>query len=267
MLPEFIYVTDLHGCIPKYENVLAFAIEHKVKLIHLGADLLPKGEGLLKRQKKFVKTYLKEFYTRCKSLGIDVLAFFGNDDVYTRKQYFREYATLLDEVPFLKDGWEFRAYGYVPIYPWPLRTACKLDYEGDDWDRTILTKDAGPEGLYVVQEPEVYFRDKGTIEDDLKTIKGHSKLIMAIHCPPIGVNLDVCDNGRRAGSKSVLEWIEREQPLMTLHGHIHENYEMTKMWKCSINQTVVVQPGQRYETTDFVYVEPDRSTLVSVKEI
>ena len=85
---KFIYATDLHGSIPKYEDILKFAIEQDIHLIHLGADLLPKGSNLLGIQKDFVNIFLKEFYKLAKENNIDVLAFFGNDDIYTRKKYF-----------------------------------------------------------------------------------------------------------------------------------------------------------------------------------
>jgi len=125
---RLLYATDLHGDTQKYEDVLEFAKEHEIKLIHLGADILPKGPALLKIQKKFVKGYLKHFYARCQYEGIKVLACFGNDDVYTRKKYFREYADLLDEEPYERDGYVFKAYPYVLDYPFGLKTACKLDH-------------------------------------------------------------------------------------------------------------------------------------------
>ena len=131
---RFLYTTDLHGNIQKFEDVFAYANRYDIKLLHLGADLLPKGEGMLKAQKKFIKGYLKNFYIRCHNEGITVLAFFGNDDVYTRKKYFRqsigEYGDLLDEVPFKRGDYLFKAYPYVLDYPFGLKTACKLDYEG-----------------------------------------------------------------------------------------------------------------------------------------
>lgn len=131
-MPEikFLYTTDLHGDIDKYRKLLDLAIEHDIDLIHLGADLLPKGSGILKAQKNFVKGYLKSFYIECRDKGINVLAFFGNDDLYTRKKYFRKYAELLDEVPYEQNGYTFKAYGYVPDYRFALKSACKIDHHG-----------------------------------------------------------------------------------------------------------------------------------------
>jgi Icc-related predicted phosphoesterase len=44
-----------------------------------------------------------------------------------------------------------------------------------------------------------------------------------------------------AGSQAVRELIERYQPLVALHGHIHESRAMTK-----IGRTVCINPGSEY---------------------
>jgi len=96
---RFLYATDLHGNQRKYDDVYQYAYDNGIDLIHIGADILPKGPEILKEQKAFIRNYLKEFYLKCSESGIKVLAFFGNDDIYTRKRYLLEYASLLDETP------------------------------------------------------------------------------------------------------------------------------------------------------------------------
>jgi len=262
----FIYTTDLHGDVLKYEAVLKFAQEQKINLVHLGADLLPKGSGILSQQKKFINGYLKKYYKRCKDLGIDVLAFFGNDDIYTRKKYFLKYATLLDETPYSKNGYDFRAYGFVPDYPFGLKTACKLDYDGWKCPDPYLGRplDCGPKGLEEIPDIEKYFIKKGTIENDLKNIHVITdKTIMATHAPPWSLDLDVCRGGRRVGSKSVYDWIKNEKPLVVLSGHIHESYDVSKVWKAKIGKTTVIQPGQLPDKTHIVVISVQNNEVVS----
>ena len=262
---KFLYVTDLHGSIPKYLTIQKFAQEQKIDLIHLGADLLPKGSGILKEQKKFINGFLKDFYETCKKQNIDVLASFGNDDIYSRKPYFKKYATLLDEVPYQKNGYEFKAYGFVPDYPFGLKTACKLDYNGWVCPDPYISRpvDCGPTGdLIEIPDVKKYFAEKGTIEDDLKKIQAANNTIMAIHVPPYYSDLDVCVGGRRVGSKSVYDWIKKQQPLLCLSGHIHENYSVTKVWQNKIGKTLVIQPGQTPETSDTV-----RFVLIAIKAL
>lgn len=286
---RFLYTTDLHGNIQKYEDVLKLALLHETKLIHLGADILPKGKGLLKKQKNFIKGYLKTFYIECQRHGITVLSFFGNDDAYNRKIYFvksiGEYGDLLDEVPFKRNGYTFKAYGWVPDHPYSLKNGTKLDNKnskpekliptyiempvfGSDTNETVMVPfspkpvDTEPTGslinsagFYEIENLKEYFKHKGTIKDDLKSIRAGRKTIMAIHSPPSHVNLDVCSGFKRVGSESVLHWIEKKQPLLVLCGHIHESYEVTGHWKTMLGWTTIIQPGQAEDSTTAVLIE------------
>lgn len=83
-----------------------------------------------------------------------------------------------------------------------------------------------------------------------------SKSIFNVHVPPIGVGLDVCPEldaelkpitrggeivMKAAGSTAVKNVIERYQPLLGLHGHIHESPGIAK-----IGRTVCINPGSEY---------------------
>jgi Icc-related predicted phosphoesterase len=260
---SFLYVTDLHGSITKFEAALALALELQLPLIHLGGDLLPKSSDIFGKQKKFVNGYLQKFYSRCHLNNIDVLAFWGNDDIYTRKKYFLKYATLLDETPYTRNGYTFKAYPYVQDLPFGLKTAAKRDSPGwvlPDPDRSIPV-DVTEQGIVPIRNINKYFQEKGSIQEDLKAIHANSKTVMAIHQPPWGLGLDVCINGRRVGSKAVYEWIEREQPLVCLSGHIHESPEVSGIWKAHIGRTLVIQPGQKLTKTVMALVELSGTTV------
>ena len=266
---RFMYTTDLHGDTGKYTEVLQRCKDYGIKILHLGSDLLPKGSGILGMQKKFINGYLKEFYRECTAAGITLLAFFGNDDIYSRKKYFKKYSTLLDENPVELSGYTFSAYGYVPDYPFTMKTACKTDHDGwqcpDEYlgDPVEVTATGEFEEILDIK---TYFKNKGTIENDLKALQGGSKAIVAIHCPPQGVNLDVCHNGRRVGSKAIYDWTLKNQPLCLLTGHIHESPKMTGIWQSYIKDTLVIQPGQfEHDKVSYVIVEIDQDKVTSFK--
>jgi len=244
---RFLYTTDLHGDCNSYEAVLRYALSNRIKLIHLGADLLPKGSHIIELQKQFLKGYFKEYYARCSTFGIKLLAFFGNDDIYTGKKHFIPYGSLLDEKPYEQDGYIFTAYGFVPDYPFGLKSACKSDYKGWThplyWGRPV---DIGKTGLEDIINIEEYFDKKGTIEEDLQTFKGGPTIIAAIHSPPTGLGLDMVARRECVGSKAVMEWVDREQPLLLLSGHIHESPGMTNIWKGTMGKSTVIQPGQYF---------------------
>ena len=250
---RFLYCTDLHGDVQKYEAVIKYAIENDIKLIHLGADILPKGPNIQERQKKFIKVFLKVFYNECKKIGIDVLAFFGNDDLYSRKKYFKEYAQLLDEVPFEKEGYTFKAYGYVPDYPFGYKFWCRAEHENNlridpvqFCEPLILNKSNEFE---VIEDYPKYLRNQNSICKSLFTrtinIKNIQKSIWLIHAPPANLLLDVCADGRKVGSNTIYEFITNYQPLITIHGHIHESPEYNgNNWYHQENKTLCIQGGQ-----------------------
>lgn len=47
--------------------------------------------------------------------------------------------------------------------------------------------------------------------------------ILVTHGPVYGHG-DRCPNGEHAGSKSLLEWVDRVQPELVVSGHIHQSY-------------------------------------------
>jgi Icc-related predicted phosphoesterase len=244
---RFVFSSDLHGSVAKYETVLKYAIDHGIKILHIGADILPKGSCILEMQKDFVKKYLKDFYHRAKEKGIDILASFGNDDIHTRMPYFKKYATLLDEVPYEKERYTFKAYSFVPDYMFGLKGGVKNDYPGWTCPERYISPpvDFTDKGRVVIANVQDYFLKKGTIKEDLEKIQVDNRTIMAIHCPPNGVGLDVCADGRAVGSKAVYDFILAKQPLTVLCGHIHESPDVTGIWKTNIGKTVVIQPGQK----------------------
>ncbi len=67
--------------------------------------------------------------------------------------------------------------------------------------------------------------------------------VLVSHSPPRGVvDLSNYHGGGHVGSISVRKWIEEKQPLLSLHGHIHEARGYGK-----IGRTVVVNPGSEAE--------------------
>ncbi|MDQ3890003.1 MAG: metallophosphoesterase, partial [Actinomycetota bacterium] len=81
------------------------------------------------------------------------------------------------------------------------------------------------------------------------------RTIFSLHCPPYGSGLDEAPEltadmrlkhaGRApvpVGSKAVRAAIERHQPTLSLHGHIHEGRGNTR-----IGRTLCINPGSSYE--------------------
>ncbi|HEU0000379.1 MAG TPA: hypothetical protein VFQ36_05745 [Ktedonobacteraceae bacterium] len=90
----------------------------------------------------------------------------------------------------------------------------------------------------------------------MKQVKRPDALVMNLHVPPYGSGLDDAPELNAAlkvqsslgqtrfkpvGSTAVRAAIERYQPLLGLHGHIHEAHA-----SCKIGRTVCINPGSDY---------------------
>ncbi|AAK42840.1 metallophosphoesterase [Saccharolobus solfataricus] len=90
--------------------------------------------------------------------------------------------------------------------------------------------------------PEYIIYNKG--HEMLKKINETKNVIFNFHAPPYNTRLDnAYVNGQwiHVGSRSVRELEEKFQPLLGLHGHIHESSAIDK-----IGKTLVINPGSMY---------------------
>ena len=103
------------------------------------------------------------------------------------------------------------------------------------------------------EEPEEALLER--IETIIAKAKNPSNAVFNLHAPPYGSGLDEAPEltsdlrpayaGRSlvsVGSKSVLAVIDKYQPLLGLHGHIHEG-KGTRKYK----KTLCINPGSMYE--------------------
>jgi len=90
------------------------------------------------------------------------------------------------------------------------------------------------------------------LEELISKVKDKSNAIFNFHAPPYGFGLDLApeltkdlvqaaDRKIHVGSRAVAKMIEKYQPLIGLHGHIHESRGAQK-----IKRTLIVNPGSEY---------------------
>lgn len=94
------------------------------------------------------------------------------------------------------------------------------------------------------------------LTDKVESLKDIGRSILIIHTPPYDTNIDkapeldknlkpILQGGhmlyKSVGSTSVREIIEKYQPMLTLHGHIHESSGF-----CKIGRTYCFNPGSEY---------------------
>ncbi len=90
------------------------------------------------------------------------------------------------------------------------------------------------------------------LEELIAKVKDKSNAIFNFHAPPYGFALDLApeltkdlvqaaDRKIHVGSLAVTKMIEKYQPLIGLHGHIHESRGAQK-----IKRTLIINPGSEY---------------------
>jgi Icc-related predicted phosphoesterase len=160
--------------------------------------------------------------------GIQCFVSPGNDDDFSVDDVVRRAAhvTLAEGIAVeLGDGFRMVSTGWSNVTPW------KTHREASEADLAARIEAMIPQ------------------QADMQ------KMVFNFHCPPYGSNLDeaaqldenlnVLDAGRSlapVGSKAVREAIFKYQPLLSLHGHIHEGKGTARLGK-----TLAINAGSLYE--------------------
>lgn len=257
-MPRCLFVSDLHGNTARYDKLFHAIEDDEPAAVFLGGDLLPSGFGLAgsldPAHVDFINDFLVPGLERARRLAgaepPDVFVILGNDDPRFEEAAMLEAATrgLWTYAHNRSIEWrEFSVVGYSFVPPTPFRLK---DWERYDVSRYVDPGCSSPEEGWrtvPVSESDVRY---GTIEGDLAALAGTRPLgrtIMLFHSPPYKSALDrAALDGRsidsvpldvHVGSIAVQRFIEKRQPLITLHGHVHESARLTGEWSVRIGAT------------------------------
>jgi len=238
------FVSDLHGRRNRYRALWASIAGERPEAVFLGGDLLP----MWMQEGDFHTTTLFPGFERLRaSLGAAyprVFLILGNDDprIFTDdfEQAERDGLCECMHKRRARLG-ELSVYGYSYVPPTP--------FQLKDWERYDVSRYVDPgclpleEGRRSVPIPERRIRYE-TIAEDLADLTGDQDLTQAIclfHTPPYDGVLDLADLAGRTvdhvpldphvGSVAVRRFIAARQPLITLHGHVHESTRLTGAWR------------------------------------
>jgi len=152
----------------------------------------------------------------------------------------------------LKNGYEMIGYPFVPPTPFRPKDFEKMDDPESPWPpqkNPSYIRSSDQNGSAHPHRPHVYLRQRETIQEDLDHLsrpKDPRKTIYVMHSPPFKTKLDRIMGGRFTGSRSISRFIEKTQPLLTLHGHIHEAPEISGSCLDRIGKNPVRQSGTVY---------------------
>ena len=281
-----LFCSDLHGRRDRYEKLFQ-AIESECPSgVFLGGDLLPEllaafgGDGDGDGDGDFVEHFLAAGFERLRErLGGDyprVFLILGNDD-------FRAVEPALEDAEarglwsYAHDrrlelgGFDVYGYSFVPPTPFLLK----------DWERYDVSRYVDPgcvspeEGRRSVAIDPREARLE-TIQKDLERLAAAADLsrsVFLFHAPPYQTKLDRAALDGKAvdhvpldvhvGSIAVRRFIEVRQPLLTLHGHVHESARLTGAWQDRINRTLMLSAahdGPELALVRFELERPEAAT-------
>lgn len=281
---DWFFVSDLHGSVARYRKLFAAIRAERPEAVLLGGDLLPSGLGgaaasgagggdftigFLAPQLELLRDELGNDYPR-------VLLIFGNDDARRHEEAVIEAAETgiweyLHQRRTALGRHDVYGYAYVPPTPFLLK-----DWERYDVSRFVDPGCVSPEdGHRTVPVAEAGVR-YATIADDLERLIGARPVddaVFLFHTPPYGTNLDrAALDGKtvdhvpidvHVGSIAIERMVRARQPLLTLHGHIHESARLTGSWTDRIGRTCCLSAahdGPELALVRFRPAEPERAT-------
>ncbi len=218
-----IFMSDIHGDVELFEKLLKAGSGKNVKAVVIGGDMTPFtqfiGDGNIQNQREFLQEYLiprLEMFK--KEAGKPVFLMMGNDDFMVNMDMLfdaekRGLLTVIHNKVSKFLGFEIVGYTFVNPTPFLIK----------DWEKS-----------------------EENIRKDLEKLTKHCKLgkcIFVFHAPPFGTKLDMLYDGSHVGCRAVRDVIEKRQPLLSLHGHIHESHYISNSPMDVIGKTVCINPG------------------------
>jgi uncharacterized protein len=257
-LNRCFFVSDLHGHLDRYRKLFAAIVGERPDAVFIGGDILPSGLMMSMATENGHADYINDFLIPKFSILKEqmgkaypkIFIILGNDD------------GRYEETTMLKASsegiWEYihnrriefsnhqiYGYSYIPPSPFLLK-----DWERYDVSRYVdpgcVSPEEGHRTVPITEHEQIY----STIKGDLEQLTGDDDLNNAIflfHTPPHDTNLDrAALDGKiidhvpldvHVGSIAVKRFIESRQPLLTLHGHVHESARLTGSWRERFGKT------------------------------
>ncbi len=268
---RLLFTSDLHGHTPHYSRLAAVAESIKPDVLILGGDLLPDDnamfpETLGQGQPAFVRGHFRKSITDIRQRsGIDeVLVIFGNHDWGSSAIAMKELADdgLLRILNYTDSvsigGLNFVGYSHTPPTPWYVKDYERLDRPGD-----VPPLIGGARWNHQFSRPvqnasRLIFDGQTSIQADMASMKvPPSPWVFVAHAPPYQSKLDQSAGGLSFGSKSIREAIEKHEPMLSLHGHIHESPRVTGEWCEQLGKTLAINAGQMTKSLQYALIEVD----------
>jgi len=283
---DCLFVSDLHGSTSRYHSLGQAIKSIKPAAVFLGGDLLPhimdQSWQTSQDDHDFISSFLNPFFTQLKEdlqgNYPQVFLILGNDD-----PRFLEPLLIDGEAEGLWryahgrclnwQGYQVLGYSCIPPSPFQLK----------DWERYDVSRFVDPgaippdEGRHTT-EVDLHQIIHTTIADELNQLATEvscwEKTIILAHCPPYDCTLDrAALDGKsidhvpldvHIGSIAMRRFLEEHQPLLSLHGHVHESRRLTGEWQTRLGRTTCINAANDGPELALVRIQPqnpDQATL------
>lgn len=268
------FVSDLHGKIDRYEKLIGQIKIDTPDILFIGGDILPHSRSITQYEYgDFISDYLipkfQNLKSELKNKYPKVFIILGNDDpkIEEPKVINGEKLFLWQYIHNKKVEFnDYLIYGYANIPPTPFLLK--------DWERYDVSRYVDPGCIHPTDGKRTVFEnidiEYSTIYNDLKILVGDDNLeksIFLFHSPPYKTKLDraaldgqIIDHvplDVHVGSIAIQRFINERQPILTLHGHIHESSRITGSWKDKSNNTYMFSAA--HEFPDLAIIKFDLS--------
>jgi Icc-related predicted phosphoesterase len=267
-------VSDLHGLKARF-TLLGRLLDEGIDTLFIVGDIA--ASGYPEDQRADVRTNFGALLKGRR--GLRVFAIPGNDDwaiVESTLREFPEIAVPSSQAIPLDTRFSVLGYPYVPITPFTMKDYEKWDSSDDptplavggDLDEFMIKRGINIFGLKSegTKLHDFAFDPADRTDNiffDLERVAGLSNprdTLYLIHVPPAGFfDRAVSAAGlHHIGSRAVAEFIRKNEPMLTIHGHGHEAVDMAGgEFRVSIGQSTVlaVGPGNDPGILNFLLLE------------
>jgi len=254
-MPHCFFVSDLHGHTGRYEKLFQRIEQAPPDMVFVGGDVLPHGYHTSgEKGADFIQHVLiggfQQLKQKLQHRYPGVFLILGNDDPRVNEKTIshagKEYGIwhYMHNRKVRYGGYDIYGYAFIPPSPFGLK-----DWEKYDVSRFVDPGCSHPfEGMRSI--PPDYDTEYSNIKEDLDELAGEddlSRSVFLFHSPPYNTPLDrAALDGKmvdyvpldvHVGSIAIQRFVEARQPLVTLHGHIHEASRLTGQWSSRLGNT------------------------------
>jgi len=254
-MPDCYFVSDLHGVSKRYERLFHRIRRDPPDIVFMGGDLLPHGYyAPTEEDPGFIRQVLIDGFRELKKDLKDrypmVYLILGNDDPRINEEIIITAGSQYGLWQYIHNRkvsyghYDIYGYAFIPPSPFGLK----------DWEKYDVSRFVDPGCTHPYQGmrsvPPDCDIEYSNIKQDLDKLAGEGALersVFLFHSPPYNTSLDrAALDGKmvdyvpldvHVGSIAIQRFIESRQPMLTMHGHIHEASRLTGQWTGKIGNT------------------------------